>query len=96
METRQQHLPRGFGNPPTYHLDKPYTSDYEMIWAEPITCTLPECYTIAESNGGTTELYDAKDQRVAIVDEHGHPAIVTGVGVNKRGKQFAICTRLDK
>lgn len=86
--------PRGFGNPPTYHLDEPY--DAEMLLAEPITCTLPEGYTIAECNQGTTELYDTKGQREPITDDHGHPAIVTGVGVNKQGKTFEIYLRLDK
>lgn len=88
--------PRGLGSPPSYHLDKPYTSESEMIWAEPILCTLPDGYSIAESNGGTTELYDENNQREQIIDDHGHPAIAIGVGRNKNGKESAICRRLDK
>ena len=88
--------PRGFGNPPTYSLDKPYTSDWDMIWAEPITCTLPDGYTIAECVSGTMELYNPDNQREEIVDDHGHPAIVTGMGVNSAGKTFTRYQRLDK
>lgn len=73
--------PRGFGNPPTYSIDKPYTSDADMSWAEPIVCTLPDGHTIAEDNHGAMQLYDAKGLRTAIVDHCGRPAIVAQLGI---------------
>lgn len=88
--------PRGFGNPPTYHIDKPYTSDTDMIWADPIEITLPDGYSVAEAADGQQYLYDARGRQEPILDDHGHPAIVIGVGVNKQGKTFSRCLRLDK
>lgn len=87
--------PRGFGFMPAYSIDKPYTSECEMIWAEPIMCTLPEGYTIAESNGGTKELYDNNGRRVAIIDYHGHPSVVLGIKRDKRGNTIVIHKQLD-
>ena len=40
--------------------------------------------------------YDADGRREKIIDDHGHPAVVTGIGRNHAGKAFAYCLRLDK
>ena len=88
--------PRGFGNDPTYHIDKPYHSDFDMIWIETINITLPEGYTIAENMYNEKCLFDAENKHVDIIDDHGHPAIITGFGYNKEGKSFAKYLRLDK
>lgn len=88
--------PRGFGRAPSYHIEKPYTNDTEMIWADPVTITIPDGYTIAANNYGDIMLFDTDNCAVDIVDDHGHPAIVIGAGTNKGGKRFARYKRLDK
>lgn len=88
--------PRGFGNDPTYHVDAPSHSDADLIWIEPVTITIPDGYSIDESNSGPREMYDRDGQRVEIVDDHGHPAILIGIGRNRDGKAFARYQRLDK
>lgn len=88
--------PRGFGNPPTYHCDEITNNDTEMVWVDPVEIILPEGYTIAEANDGHKYLYDEQDKQQPIVDDHGHPAIVTGKGRNKEGKPFLYYKRLDK
>jgi hypothetical protein len=88
--------PRGFGNPPTYHCDEPSHSDRDMIWVTPVTINLPDGWEIAQSESGPYELYDDKGEYQRIVDDHGHPAIITGTGSNKQGKTFATYHRLDK
>jgi hypothetical protein len=88
--------PRGFGNAPTYHCGKPYTSDSEMIWADEITITLPGGYEIAESADSEKHLYDAKGEYVQIDDDHGHPAILLDVYYSKTGKPYGHYLRLDK
>jgi len=88
--------PRGFGNPPMYHIDEPLSSDWDMVWVSPIDITLPEGYSVAECASGGRELYDLQDQRVEIVDDHGHPALLVDVRTNKRGKQYGVYQRLDE
>lgn len=88
--------PRGFGYPPTYHIDEPHHSDAEMIWVEPVQITLPEGYTIAENNTGSLALYDPQGNPTAIGDDHGHPAIYLETWRNKQGKPFDRYQRLDK
>ena len=72
------------------------TVDYEGYDDGGSTYALPDGYEVAECNGGTLELYDPQGKRVEILDDHGHPAIVTGVGYNKEGKAFVHYLRLDK
>jgi hypothetical protein len=88
--------PRGFGYPPTYHCDKPYTSDSEMVWADEIAVNLPDGYEIAKSNSGPMELYDPDGERVEITDDHGHPAIMLDLYHSKSGKPYGHYLRLDK
>jgi hypothetical protein len=68
--------PRGFGDPPTYYLDKPQESD--MVWAEPIDCILPPGYTVAESESGEHYIYAPDGSHCPIVDRNGHPGIIVG------------------
>jgi len=72
------------------------TVDYEGYDDGGKTYTLPDGYEVAESNGGTLELYNPQGERVQIMDDHGHPAVVTGIGYNRDGKAFAHYLRLDK
>ncbi|HBS60894.1 MAG TPA: hypothetical protein DEA44_16730 [Firmicutes bacterium] len=92
----QNTTPRGFGNPPTYHIDAPPHSDADMIWVEPVQITLPDGYTVAESESGPREMYDPQGRYVKIFDDHGHPAIMYGTGRGREGKPFAKYFRLDK
>lgn len=88
--------PRGFGNKPTYSIDVPMHSDADMVWIYPVVCTIPDGYSVGKAEDGASYLYNERNQYMEIVDDHGHPAIVTGVGYNKEGKSFARYLRLDK
>ena len=88
--------PRGFGNAPTYHCGKPYTSDSEMIWADEVKINLPDGWEIAQSESGPYELYDDKGEYQRIEDDHDHPAILLDVYHSKTGKPYGHYLRLDK
>ena len=89
-------MPRGFGNAPTYHLDEPSHSDKDMIWVTAIDCTLPDGYSVAECQDGSTQLYDKNNEHVQIIDDHSHPAILLDVYHAKSGKPYGHFLRLDK
>lgn len=72
------------------------TVDYEGYDDGGNIYELPDGYEVSESNGGTTELYDPQGRRVEIVDDHGHPALYVGDGINKNGDRFTRYLRLDK
>lgn len=70
------------------------TVDYAGYDDGGIVYALPDGYTVAECNGRTLEIYDPQGERDQIVDDHGHPAVVAGVGYAKGGKIFARYLRL--
>lgn len=57
----------------TYHVEKPYTSDREMIWADPVEVTIPDGFTIADNMVGIAMLYDQTGECYPITDWHGKP-----------------------
>ena len=82
--------PRGLGNAPTYHIDKPATSDADMVWAEQIPTILPDGYEVAESGTGEHMMYDEKGNYSQITDNgHGHPARVEEHGSRVRLDRLA-------
>ena len=87
--------PTGFGNEPTYHVRKPRTSDFDMIWSAEIEINIPDGYMLCETGYGGAALYDAKGNLYIIVDDNWHPAIVTGVWRND-GRVGPVYKRLDK
>jgi hypothetical protein len=68
--------PRGFGNPPTYYIDEPRTSDAEMIWAEPIKITLPDGWSVGVNAYGERIVFDETGTKADIIDHNGHPAVI--------------------
>lgn len=88
----QDTRPAGLGNDPTYSIDKPQTSS--TVWAEPITCTVPEGYTVDLNMYDEQMLFGPDGKAVDILDDRDHPAIVTGVGYNK-DYTYAVYQRLD-
>lgn len=88
--------PGGVGNPPTYHIDEPHHSDAGMVWIDPVQITIPVGYSVAESSGGGRLLYGPDGSNELIVDDHGHPAIITGAYRSKRGELCPAYTRLDQ
>ena len=77
--------PRGLGRAPTYHIDKPATSDWEMVWAEEVPVILPDGYEVAESGMGDRMMYDERGNHCHIIDNgSGHPAMVDEHGFRIR------------
>lgn len=84
--------PRGFGNPPTYHILDEAPSDSDLVWWYPIEITLPDGYYVARCNDWQYRIFDAKGESQDIMDRNDHPCINTAESIWDR----SIWTRLDK
>lgn len=84
--------PRGFGNPPTYHIFREAPSDGDLVWWYPIEITLPDGYYVARCNDLQYRIFDAKGESQDIMDRNDHPCINTAESIWDR----PIWTRLDK
>lgn len=68
--------PRGFGNPPTYHILEDAPRDKDFVWWTPIEITIPEGYTVAQCNDWQYRLFDSKGRSMDILDWRDHPCII--------------------
>lgn len=66
------------GQEATYHVEKPYTSDSEMIWADPVEVTIPDGFTVADNTAGIAMLYDQTGAYYPITDRHEKPYYYDG------------------
>lgn len=84
--------PRGFGNPPTYHILDDAPQDEALVWWYPIEITLPDGYYVAQCNDWQRRIFNAQGVSLDIIDRHDHPYINTAESIWDR----PIWARLDK
>ena len=84
--------PRGFGNPPTYHILDGAPQDEALVWWYPIEIILPDGYYVAQCNDWQRRIFNAQGVSLDIIDRHDHPYINTAESIWDR----PVWTRLDK
>lgn len=65
------------GYPPTYSLEG-IRYPWELYDIDKLLVTLPEGYTVAESNGGFLAIYNDQGEYTPVFHRQGGPAIATG------------------
>lgn len=76
MRKDENTRPRGFGNPPTYHILDEAPQDKALVWWTPIKITLPDGYHVAQCNDWQYRIFDATGERRDIIDHNGYPCII--------------------
>lgn len=92
MRKDENTRPRGFGNPPTYHILVEAPQNKALVWWTPIKITLPDGYHVAQCNDWQYCIFDAKGESQDIIDHNGYPCINTAESIWDR----PTWRRLDK